>query len=116
MLNPGVSVTISETERIVAFTEEYAGKQLPAHGALTQVDKRVEQEVTLDAKVLESVPAYPARISVTALAWLLFRVKNARRVSCVREAIRRLVVSAAQEVIVVDDDGGLRIGRKHECG
>lgn len=107
VLNPGVSVTISKTERIVACTEEQV-----IDGGQGELD-----EATLDANVLMSLPAYPTTISVTSLVTTLFGVKNADRVGRVRASIRRLALSASQNVIVVDNvtAGGLSIGRKHGC-
>ena len=57
-------------------------------------------DATLDAKVLEYVPAYPATVSVTTLVKYLFGLKNARRVDMVRTALRRL--GGDKHVIVLE--------------
>ena len=54
--------------------------------------------MTLDAKVLEHVPAYPDTITVTALAMCVFGQKNGLRVTTIHAALRHLV--AAGDVTV----------------
>ena len=97
VLNPGVSITISKTECIIAFTEEYAGEQLPPQRHWPTPIGGLD-DVTLDAKVLEHVPAYPDTITVTALAMCVFGQKNGLRVTTIHAALRHLV--AAGDVTV----------------
>ena len=59
-----------------------------------------------EERILRHVPAYPATISVTALTVAAFGVKNMALVGYVRTSLRRLAVSAAQEVIVFCGDAG----------